>query len=192
MFAGLSLAGGGQTLIGTRIRSRRKETGLSLRELGRRTSLTAGFLSQLENGRVMPSLSSLQRISTALEVPMFFFLEKTGALPDPVVRAGKRRHLYFSEPHMGYDLLTPDLNHQMMSVLIHMEPGACRVAAPLSKPTEQWMMVLDGKMRIVVKDQTYELNRGDSIYYDGESLNEFSSVGDEPLDVICCLIPPAL
>ena len=140
----------------------------------------------------MPSLSSLQRISTALEVPMFFFLDSNGAPPNPVVRAGKRRRLYFSETHMGYDLLTPDLTHQMMSVLIHMEPGACRVAAPLSKPTEQWMMVLQGQLKIIVKGETYELEPGDSIYYDGEALNEFASVGAEPLDVVCCITPPAL
>ncbi len=179
-------------MIGTRIRTRRKETGLSLRELGRRTNLTAGFLSQLENGRVMPSLNSLQRISTALEVPMFYFLEHNGAPPDPVVRASNRRRLYFSETHMGYDLLTPDLTHQMMSMLIHMEPGACRVAAPLSKPTEQWMMVLHGRLRIVVKGDTFFLDEGDSIYYDGETLNEFAAAGAEPLDVICCITPPAL
>ncbi len=179
-------------MIGTRIRARRKETGLSLRELGRRTNLTAGFLSQLENGRVMPSLNSLQRISTALEVPMFFFLERNAAPPDPVVRADRRRRLYFSETHMGYDLLTPDLTHQMMCMLIQMEPGACRVAAPLSKPTEQWMMVLHGRLRIVVKDETYLLEEGDSIYYDGELLNEFAAAGAEPLDVVCCITPPAL
>ncbi len=179
-------------MIGARIHARRKETGLSLRELGRRTNLTAGFLSQLENGRVMPSLNSLQRISTALEVPMFYFLNHDGAPANPVVRADKRRRLYFSENHMGYDLLTPDLTHQMMSVLIHMEPGACRVAAPLSKPTEQWMMVLQGRLRIVVKGETYELEPGDSITYDGEALEEFASAGSEALDVVCCITPPAL
>ena len=179
-------------MIGARIRMRRKETGLSLRELGRRTSLTAGFLSQLENGHVSPSLDSLQRIATALEVPMFFFLETKGALPDPVVRSGKRRHLYFSETHMGYDLLTPDLTHQMMGLLIRMEPGACRLAEPLSKPTEQWMIVLKGRMRIVIKDKTYLLEEGDSIYYDGELLSEFASASEAPLEVVCCITPPAL
>ena len=179
-------------MIGARIRARRKETGLSLRELGRRTHLTAGFLSQLENGRGLPSLNSLQRISTALEVPMFYFLDQTGAPPDPVVRADQRRRLYFSETHMGYDLLTPDLTHQMMSVLIHMDPGACRVAAPLSKPNEQWMLVLRGQLQIVVAGQTHTLATGDSIYYDGQVLNEFSATGAEPLDVVCCITPPAL
>lgn len=179
-------------MIGARIRTRRKESGLSLRELGRRTNLTAGFLSQLENGRVMPSLNSLQRISTALEVPMFFFLDHNAASPNPVVRAGQRRRLYFSETHMGYDLLTPDLTHQMMSVLIHMEPGACRVAAPLSKPTEQWMLVLRGQLKIVVAGQTHNLETGDSIYYDGQTLDEFAAAGAEPLDVVCCITPPAL
>ncbi|HKZ69924.1 MAG TPA: helix-turn-helix domain-containing protein, partial [Anaerolineales bacterium] len=104
-------------MIGKRICSRRKEAGLSLRELGRRTGLTAGFISQVENDRVSPSLNSLQRIATALEVPMFHFLNESTP-SDMVVRAGQRRRLYFKDSHMGYDLLSPDLIHHTMAVMI--------------------------------------------------------------------------
>lgn len=178
-------------MIGKRICSRRKEAGLSLRELGRRTGLTAGFISQVENDRVSPSLNSLQRIATALEVPMFYFLNDSTA-PDMVVRAGERRRLYFAHSHMGYDLLTPDLKRQTMAMMIHMEPGAVRVAEPLAKPTEQWMYVLQGRLKITVGKTTNVLEPGDSIYYDGEELHEFASVGDEELRIICCITPPAL
>ena len=61
-------------MVGEHIRQRRKELGYSLRQLGTRTSLTASFLSQVENDQCSPSLTSLQRIATALEVPMFAFL----------------------------------------------------------------------------------------------------------------------
>ena len=63
-------------MVGERIRQRRKELGYSLRELGSRTNLTASFLSQVENSRSSPSLASLQRIATALGVPMFAFLKE--------------------------------------------------------------------------------------------------------------------
>jgi transcriptional regulator with XRE-family HTH domain len=165
--------------------------GFSLRELSALSGLTAGFLSQVENDRVSPSLNSLQRIATALEVPMFNFLHHAEQF-DPVVRAGRRRRMNFSDPHMGYDLLSPELNRAMMSILIRMEPGARRVAAPLSKPTEQWMYVLQGRLSIQVAGRTHVLEPGDSIYYDGNALTEFSSTGADELNVICCMTPPAL
>lgn len=176
--------------IGERIRRRRNKLGLSLRELGARTGLTAGFLSQIENNQTSPSLDSLQEISTALNVPMFYFLDD----PQPclVVRADERRKLYFPDSHIGYDLLAPDFTRQMMPLLIHLEPRARRVAQPLARPTEQWMFVLQGRLEISVGNETFQLEPGDSIYYDGDLLREFASSSDEELRLICCIMPPVL
>lgn len=176
--------------IGERIHRRRKKLGFSLRELGVRTDLTAGFLSQLENDQISPSLNSLQSIATALQVPMFYFLD--GARPSSVVRANERSKLYFQDSKMGYDLLAPELTRQMMPLLIRMEPGARRIAQSLAKSTEQWFFVLQGRLEITVGDETHLLDQDDSIYFDGDLLREFGSVSDEELIVICCMTPPAL
>ena len=98
--------------IGKRVRRQRNKLGFSLRELAARADLTAGFLSQLENDQISPSLNSLQNIATALQVPMFYFLENSQ--PHLIVRAAERRKLYFPDSHMGYDLLAPELTRQMM------------------------------------------------------------------------------
>ena len=54
--------------VGPRIRARRMERGISLRELARRTQLSASFVSLVETGRCAPSLSSLRAISSELEI----------------------------------------------------------------------------------------------------------------------------
>ena len=50
----------------TRVRVLRREQGLTQQELGRKSGLSRSFLSQVENGKSVPSLSSLTRISAAL------------------------------------------------------------------------------------------------------------------------------
>ncbi|MCA9924263.1 MAG: helix-turn-helix transcriptional regulator [Anaerolineales bacterium] len=176
--------------IGERIRTRRNEQGLSLRELGEKTGVSASFLSQVENDQVSPSLNSLQSIATALQVPMFYFLND--AQGGEVVRAYKRRKLYFADSKIGYDLLTPNFSRQMMAFVIHMDPYACRIAQPLAKPTEQWMHVLQGTMEIKVGEEIHELETGDTIYFDGDLLREFKSICDQELIIICCITPPVL
>ena len=109
-----------------------------------------------------------------------------------VVRANERRRFTFEEPNISYDLLTPDFTRQMMAYLIYIEPHANRVAQPLAKPTEQWMHVVQGEMRIVISDEAYFLNSGDTVYYDGELLCEFGSVSDDDLVIMCCITPPVL
>lgn len=176
--------------IGNRVHIRRKEMGLSLRELGKRAGVSGGFLSQVENDQVSPSLNSLQNIATALEVPMFYLLNDSHS--GEVVRANQRRTLNFEDSPIGYDLLTPDFSRKMMAFIIRMEPLSQRIALPLVKPTEQWMHVQQGQMKIIVGDDTHMLSPGDTIYYEGDLLKEFCSVSDEELIILCCITPPAL
>lgn len=177
-------------MVGERIRQRRKELGYSLRTLGARTNLTASFLSQVENSQCSPSLSSLQRIAIALEVPMFAFLD--GAPPSPVIRADERPKLDTCDAEICYELLSRDLSGQMMAVMIDIQPGGRRIAERLAKPTDEIMYVLCGQLSITIEDETYILNPGDSISYQGRSLREFAAAGHEEVRVICCVTPPVL
>ena len=121
--------------IGERIRTWHREMGLSLRELGQRTNVSASFLSQVENDQASPSLNSLQSIATALQVPIFCFLND--AQGGEIVRTDKRRQLAFADSKIGYDLLTPDFSRKMIAFIIRMEPHALRVALPLAKRSSQ-------------------------------------------------------
>lgn len=54
--------------IGKRIRDYRKERGLTLKQMGRRTSLSVSLLSQIERAESSASVSSLYKIANALDV----------------------------------------------------------------------------------------------------------------------------
>ncbi|MEI7560737.1 MAG: helix-turn-helix domain-containing protein [Actinomycetes bacterium] len=178
-------------MVGERIRQRRKELGYSLRALGMRTNLTASFLSQVENDQSTPSLASLQRIATALEVPMFAFLNGVRQ-PSSIIRANERPRLTFADSGIDYELLTHNLGGQMMAVVIRIQPGSQRIAERLAQPTEEWMHVLRGQLSITVDDQIHELGPGDTICYAGQSLRQFAALGSEEAQMICCVTPPVL
>jgi len=178
-------------MVGERIRQRRKELGYSLRALGTRTNLTASFLSQVENDQSSPSLASLQRIATALEVPMFTFLNGINQASS-IIRMGERPRLSFSDAGIAYELLTHNLGGQMMAVVIRLQPGSRRIAERLSQPTEEFMHVLRGRFAITIEDQTHELDAGDTICYAGQSLRQFAALGSEEAQVVCCIAPPVL
>jgi transcriptional regulator with XRE-family HTH domain len=56
--------------LGARVRELRRERGLTLKALGRSAGLSHPFLSQLERGLARPSVGSVERIATALNVPV--------------------------------------------------------------------------------------------------------------------------
>ena len=59
--------------IGQKLRVARSNSGLSLRELAAEAEVSASLLSQIENGRTMPSVRSLHSIADALSVPITYF-----------------------------------------------------------------------------------------------------------------------
>jgi transcriptional regulator with XRE-family HTH domain len=67
-----SVSNAGQTL-GERVRSARREAGLSQAQLAG-DELTKGFISQIESGLVRPSIRSLQHIASTLGRPLDYFI----------------------------------------------------------------------------------------------------------------------
>jgi transcriptional regulator with XRE-family HTH domain len=177
-------------VVGERIRRRRQEKDLTLRDLAERIHMTAGYLSRVENQQITPSLDALQAIAAALNVPMFYFLDSEAG--ESVVRADARRQLSFPDSHLVYELLTPVGSTQLMSVLIRIEPGARRVTQPLAQANEQMMFVLAGQLRIQVGELTYLLDTKDSITFNGNQLQEFACEGEQETVILCTVVPPVL
>jgi transcriptional regulator with XRE-family HTH domain len=69
--------------IGERIKRLRLKKSMGLVELGRHTGLSASFLSQLETGRVVPTLRNLARIAMVFskDLSYFFRARAASALP---------------------------------------------------------------------------------------------------------------
>ena len=61
--------------VGGRIRERRKNRSLTLRQLANRTGLSVSLISQIELGKSAASMSTLHKLATALQVRMTYFFE---------------------------------------------------------------------------------------------------------------------
>lgn len=175
--------------IGQKIRKRRSDFGLSLRDLAKKTGLTASFLSQIERGIISPSLNSLRKIAEALEVPLLFFLTDTSKR-SPVVRVNARPHIDLEHSAVSYQMLVPDLEHKMEAVCGTLEPGFENVVRPLRVPTEELIIVLSGKLLVGIDDEKYTLSTGDTIYFEGQHLKELSCVSNEKAVWISVITPP--
>jgi transcriptional regulator with XRE-family HTH domain len=201
-----------QDEIGLRIRSRRNELGFTIRELARRTGLSASFISQVEHNKTNVSLDSLRQIAEHLETSIHYFFSdplpeisyKTAVTPceddsvqtnvmaySPVVRAGCRPRLYLPDSGVNYELLVKDLTRNMEPIFGRLSPGTGNVARRLRKPTEEFIFVLVGKLLIGVGEEEYILNAGDSIYFEGYDLQKLACASEaEDVIWISVITPP--
>jgi transcriptional regulator with XRE-family HTH domain len=68
-------------MIGEKLRAARSRDKLSLRELAARTEISASMLSQIETGKVYPSVRSMYHIASALGLPVDYFFPETEVGP---------------------------------------------------------------------------------------------------------------
>jgi transcriptional regulator with XRE-family HTH domain len=178
-------------VAGARIRERRRECNLSLQELASQTGLTPSFISLIERDLNSPSLESLRRIAEALEVPLFYFAETNG--DNPVVRRDQRIQITFPPGNLTCELLVPDLRHRMEMFIAHAHPSAGNIARAPKHDSEECIYVMEGSLRVRLQGGTdYVLNKGDSIYFHGSSLQEICAQGRRRATFISVITPPVL
>jgi transcriptional regulator with XRE-family HTH domain len=70
--------------LGNAIRKIRQSKGLSQGEMQKRTGILRSYLSRVENGHTIPSLATLQRLATAMDVRLAdFFSPDGGVIAEP-------------------------------------------------------------------------------------------------------------
>lgn len=171
--------------IGERIKHLRLKKSMGLVELGRHTGLSASFLSQLETGRVVPTLRNLARIAMVFSKDLNFFFE-----PEPLtlfrIHRGKDRvrlpqsgvqdPAYFFES-LGY--LVPD--RQLDPYFAEFLP-----AKPGHEPRShqhfgcEFLFVLSGVLSIRHGAASHSAEQGDAIYFDASTTHSYECSGVEP------------
>ena len=152
--------------FGERIKERRTELTLSLRDLAEITDLSTTFLSGLERGQANPTLASARRIAHALKVPLHRLLADS-AEGDVVVTKDRRRQMLFPDSHVKYEILTPQLTRKMVLFLVRRASrGRQHHAAAIGRTHGRVHRGMEGDIEIQLAGQVYQLGEGDSIYFE--------------------------
>lgn len=173
--------------LGRRIRTLRTERGLTLTGLAARVGITRSFLSGVERGVAYPSLMVLRSIAAALEVPVFLLFTAPNE-NGMVVRRGARKVIRPPGAAVSYELVSPDLRRKIEMIIVRLKPGLD--SAAMAHEGEECALVLRGRVMITVGDVDYELNEGDSIYYDSGLPHKARAVGEEPAEIVSAITPP--
>jgi transcriptional regulator with XRE-family HTH domain len=173
--------------LGRRIRVLRTERGLTLTGLAARVGITRSFLSSVERGVAYPSLVVLRTIAAALEVPVFLLFTGPEA-NGMVVRKDARKVIRPPGAPVSYELVSPDLRRKIEMIIVRLKPGLDSEA--MAHAGEECALVLRGRVVITVGDVDYELNEGDSIYYDSGLPHKARAAGDEPAEIVSAITPP--
>jgi transcriptional regulator with XRE-family HTH domain len=182
--------------IGERLAELRREHRYSIRKLAERAGVSASLISDVERGKVEPSISTLKRLSDALGTTLTFFFSEPAKQSGRVVRAGERLVLKRAKDSTGevrsaiqtsgirFELASPEQAETIEAIFGRYEIGASLGEEPVTHEGEEWGMVLKGRLKVWVGDEIHFLDPGDAIWYPSTTPHRMENVADEPTEYI--------
>lgn len=175
--------------VGQCVRTLREESGLSLRALADKSGLSVNTLSLIENGKSSPGVSTLQKISVALQVPiMAFFLPNQVDQKVVFTRTGRRKQVVFDHSILE-DLGAGLSDGTLEPFIVTLEPQANSGPDAIIHTGYEFVFCLAGRIAYIVENQRYILDPGDSLFFESHLPHCWQNLASEPSKKILILCP---
>jgi transcriptional regulator with XRE-family HTH domain len=180
--------------IGQRLEALRREQGLTLEQLANDSGFSTGYLSQIENGSAVPSLTALQLIAAELGVDVADFFPDERRRGTRLVRAGER-HAFRIEPGSGeeYVVLAGQVRDRAFSALYarHL-PGPGGSERPFRHLGEEFCLVLRGTLRLTIDGDSYDVGPGEWIHFSSHPSHSARVTSEEAAEALWILTPAVI
>jgi transcriptional regulator with XRE-family HTH domain len=159
-------------VIANHVRSRRLEIGLNVGQLAERTGISKGMLSKIENAQTSPSLSTLERLASALDMPVTSLFRGLAEERDAVfVKAGSGPEIVRKGTRAGH---TYELLGSLRGPYKRVEPLLVSLAEssevfPLFQHAGiEILYMLTGTMDYSYGREHYRMEKGDTLQFEGD------------------------
>lgn len=181
-----------EVAIGREVRNFRRKMDKTVMELARLANLSPGMLSKIERGIASPSLSTLQALSKALQVPVTAFFRKFEEQRDATyVRAGEGLKIERRGTRAGHQY---ELLGHSVGKTIAIEPylvtlmEASEIFPVFQHTGMEFLYMLKGKMDYRHGSKVYELSPGDSLFFDAEALHGPENIPAAPIRFLSIIV----
>jgi len=182
--------------IGNKIREKRRARGLTLQELADKAEVSKGLISQIENGRIVPSLPALISIIHSLHFSLeefFSNVDHSYNASRVLIRRREDYGLSGTDHPQGFfyrQILTRHIKEGPVEItLLELQRGA-QLTANLKKDAFEYTYTLKGTIECRLGNDRHMLHEGDSLFFDGRLGRRSFNMGMENALVhMVCFFP---
>lgn len=160
-----------ETIIAQRIKKIRTENDLTLEDIAKRTGLTKGLLSKIENNKVSPPISTLVKIAKSLGVSLSDLFSPSDAHQIKIVRKDQRSKYNLEDAPGGsvVESLVNGFNGQKIEPLIISidEPDNYKMKL-YNHPGQEFIFILIGTMKYLYHGEEHLVSEGDCLFFNAE------------------------
>ena len=147
--------------LGMRIRTARRDRGLSVAEAARRMGISPSFLSAVERGESGVSTRNVSRLATALGMPMSAFAPSEPSTAK-LVRPHERARTVLEGGVAWEELVAP--GQSLEPAMLIVPPGASS-GGPITRPGDNFVLMVSGELCFDLLDDAIvmQLHPGDAL-----------------------------
>ena len=178
--------------IGERIRIKREHRSMHLNELAESVGVTKSCLSQIENGKSFPSITTLKKIADSLNTTIGELVgEKERIAFNPLISADNRKFVKTNNSGSSLYLLSHhDPNKQMETYYIQFNSGSDSGDLFDNQHGQAFFFILEGEFEITLNSKKYLLKEGDSFYYNSSSEHSIININENISKMIWIISHP--
>ena len=156
--------------VSRRIKEYRLEKRLTVQELAERANVSKGLISQIENGRSIPSLPVLFGIIQSLEMAVSSFFDGLNLqTPNVLVQRKKDYESFTKEDAKGFlykRIFVKNVSASTLDfVILELNKNAKR--GEVVTEAFEYKYIIQGQCEYLINGEKYELHEGDSLFFDG-------------------------
>ncbi|NNF41198.1 MAG: cupin domain-containing protein [Woeseiaceae bacterium] len=176
--------------IGRRLRDVRERLALSQRQLARQSGVANATISQIEAGKLNPTVSMLKRILDGVPISLGEFFADEYELRDKVFFRA-RELTEIADGGVSYRQVGTRLGNRAIQLLKECyQPGAGTGKHALTHDGEECGILLRGRLEVTIGEETAVLSSGDAYYFKSNRPHRFRNTGNEPCELITACTPP--
>src|SRR5215510_4740447 len=179
--------------IGLKVFSLRKRMGLSLQQLGERSDVSAAAIHKIEQGGMVPTITTLLKIASALGRPVSYFVEEDIGQDDVAVLTAVEEDRPVYTSHQGIDLNSisgPYGRFLLAGARATVAPGATSGRKPMQHPGEELVHVTGGVLEFTVTGQLYRVAAGNTLHFRGDQPHTWHNPGTSDATAIWMALRP--
>jgi len=178
-----------EELVGRRLHALRVNQGLSLKALADISKLNINTLSLIENGKISPSVSTLQQLSTALKTPITSFFEVSPVSKQIVFTRCTDRSQNQADNIQMASLGKNFVNNAVQPFEITLDAGSNIGDCPVVHTGNEFVYCLKGCVLYRVNGEDFTLETGDSLLFQAHLPHCWKNPGNEPAKLLLVIIP---
>jgi transcriptional regulator with XRE-family HTH domain len=176
---------------GARLRRIREARGLSQRQLARQSGVANASISQIEAGKLNPTVSMLKKVLDGIPISLAdFFGDALEGEERIFFTADELTEI--ADGGISYRQVGAQLGSRAIQLLQECyQPGAGTGRHALTHEGEECGIVLKGRLEVTVGEETRVLSAGDAYYFKSHQAHRFRNPGSEPCELISACTPPS-